>query len=142
MGVTLTGQVGDLTAMLDDPLNIIIVHLAKNIISNDVDAVLLADFVECNFPGYTPQRVLNCIPFVSDDPTYGQAISPEIAFVADAIVVPQLITAVYVTFNRGSAATALMLVDIFASPQSVSENNQTFLYNLNFELLDDEPLSD
>jgi hypothetical protein len=137
---TFTGELANLMALLDDPANVILAHLAQNNISPLVDSVQLTDFTECNFAGYAPIRVVNTIPFESDTEIYGDAISQPLLWTPSGIAAPQMISAVYVTIARSGGPAELIMVDIFSSAVVISTDAQSFAYELHFEMIADESL--
>lgn len=99
----LTGQSDELSQILTDPSNTIVLHLAKNPTAT-LDLVgSLADLRECDFPGYAPVQIVNPDVFEGDDVNVGEAVSDALTFQASsALAVPQVAYAAYLTWQNGA----------------------------------------
>lgn len=104
----LAGESLALSDLLTDPANKIVMHLAKNVFPFDVDTVALGDFEECDFIGYAPVRLVEWTIKEETDDKLGEAVSEFAEFVAGEDVIPQIITAVYVTFQVGLGEIKLL----------------------------------
>lgn len=89
----------NLQALLLNPANVILAHLAKNPIAFDADQLQLTDFIECDFLGYAPILVNDWVSVESDEEAYGESESPTLNWTAGAGVAAQNITAVYLTLQ-------------------------------------------
>lgn len=136
MDPELTGALANLMTFLQDPTNVIVAHLAQNNISSEKDDVVLADFVECTFPGYAPIPLTNFTPYLLGTDAYGEADSDPLAWVATTITVPQPISAVYLTIAQGGAPAALLQPIIFPEPSLIAASGEVFMYQFTFQEAD------
>lgn len=98
----------ELLALLNDPTKQIVAHLGQNSILDDLPTLLLADIVECNFPGYAPISDLEWLADPESVEDCARADTQTLEFVAGNIVTPQLATFVYLTQQEGSDPPKLM----------------------------------
>jgi hypothetical protein len=103
-------------AELVDPTTVIIAHLAKSVTVDPDNAIDLASFVEADFSGYQAQRItdLEIVSSVSDPNP--QALSIEVAFVADDGIEPQGVVAVYLSIQTSLYVERLLWVQPLDTP--------------------------
>lgn len=124
-----TVQGAHLDAELSNPALTIVAHLAKTPIALDADSVPIEGIEECDFPGYAPIVLTDHWIDVFDDETYAEAFFPEVEWVAEDVVTPQLVTAVYVTITYDGVGTVLNNVSILDTPLVIDTPGQTISRN-------------
>lgn len=100
-----------------DPLRTIVAHLAKGPTDYSGEAVLLADLVEADFPGYAPIEVRPDLVNAVEGDTYGFMSPVVLHFEAGNIVTPQAITHIYYTMSVDGVNGGLLSVVPFDNPQ-------------------------
>ncbi len=103
----LTGHSGVLQSLLSDPGTTIVARLSKQPIAINGPPLTLADIVECDFPGYAPITVVGWGVEQNPNPIYAEAVSPNLVFVAGALVTPQDCCSLYLTISLGGGATQI-----------------------------------
>lgn len=125
-----------LNQALLEPTRTIVARLAKNPIVNSPDKLLLADIVECDFPGYTPFTYKPNLEGAQDTEFYGEMAPYRIDFVVGDIVAPQQVVAVYVTEHIEGQDPTLVDVALFNPPLQVYEKDQVLSFDGTLALLD------
>jgi hypothetical protein len=126
-----------LMGLLENPLNVIVAHAARNPIAPDVDKIELADLTECNFPGYAPVTLDAWTPDPPEFDEVGEAVSGDVSFTAGAIVTPQNITAVYLTLAFDGGAPVLLKVFPLPSPFLMNLPEQKFARLIRYQSVAD-----
>jgi len=106
----------ELLVWLNGPDREISVRLAKNQFAAPLETLTLADFVECDFPGYAPfvKPVFHAAAVQGD--FHANTETEMLQWVAGSITQPQEITAVYVV-GLEAGVTALIDCYILDTPQ-------------------------
>jgi hypothetical protein len=126
MPVDLTTATATLLDYLQSPTVTIVARLAKNSIDPEIEAPVLADLTQCDFPGYAPITDLGFDAVDANEGVAGHVLSADLEFAAGAIVTPQLCTAFYLTMQEEGHAAVLMHLEIFPEPFSFERAGQTF----------------
>lgn len=122
----LSGETAALVEHVSNPAVSIVMHLAKNAFAADLESVLLADFVECDFPGYAPIRLTEFIAEDTDNAALGEVVSEYAEFVAGDLVDPQQISAVYVTQQVGDNPAQLLWPYFPDFPVLMTKKGETY----------------
>ena len=137
MPETLTGESLNLREFLADPANVIVAHLSKHAIALDGAPLEAGDIVECDFPGYAPQRISDVDVMQDEIAAAGEGVSQPIVFVAGAIVTPQQAHALYLTVVKGPEALIIWKVFPLLPPFNFDVPGRHLTKQIRFTSLDD-----
>lgn len=127
MSVTPGGELDKLLQLVNDPLSVILIHLAKSPMPDPLDALVLADLVECDFDGYGPVAFVPDDTNQTDEDFYGETFSQLCTWMAESIVAPQIITGLYITMAyNGGAAVLMGTPTILNDPYTMDTPGQTY----------------
>lgn len=114
-------QTALLVPLLNGPTLPMVLHAAKSPIPDDAVDVLLADIVECDFPGYAAIPLTGFDETVNDFADVGEALTDVLEFTpSDALVNAQPIFFYYITRHPPGHAVQLMQVVNLPVPIDVS----------------------